>query len=166
MQKAIRDRAYRRFIGSVLAIQRLPKDTLGRENKKSKLPYSLKINTMNFDTSHLLIAAAFAMIGFALGHVTAPKMGRPLGSMHEVLIDGMHAEEVQVFIKEMEGGAFQGDTVFAIPGGEVHLIREGENVEVNVEVTAGQEASQNTWTSGEGAIQVVKKVVVVSSDDD
>ena len=147
MQKTIRDRAYRRFIGSVLAIQRHPKDTLGRENKKSKLPYSLKINTMNFDTSHLLIAAAFAMIGFALGHVTAPKMGRPLGSMHEVLIDGMHSEDVQVF---------------AIPGGELHLIREGENVEV----TAGQEASQNTWTSGEGAIQAGKKVVVVSSDDD
>ena len=89
-----------------------------------------------------------------------------MGPMHEVLIDGMHSEDVQVFIKEMEGGALQGDTVFAIPGGEVHLIREGENVEVNVEVTAGQEASQNTWTSGEGAIQVVKKVVVVSSDDD
>ena len=117
---------------------------------------------MKFDTSHLLIAAAFAMIGFALGRVTAPKMGRPLGPMHEVLMDGMHAEDVQVFVKEMEGGAFQGDTVFAMPGGEVHLTREGENVEV----TAGQEASQNTWTSGEGAIQVVKKVVVVSSDDD
>ena len=166
MQKAIRDRAYRRFIGSVLAIQRLSKDTLGRENKKSKLPYSLKINTMNFDTSHLLIAAAFAMIGFALGRVTAPKMGRPLGPMHEVLMDGMHAEDVQVFVKEMEGGAFQGDTVFAIPGGEVHLTREGEDVEVNVEMTAGHEASQNTWISDDGAIQVVKKVVVVSSDDD
>ena len=166
MQKAIRDRAYRRFIGSVLAIQRLSKDTLGRENKKSKLPYSLKINTMNFDTSHLLIAAAFAMIGFALGRVTAPKMGRPLGPMHEVLMDGMHAEDVQVFVKEMKGGAFQGDTVFAIPGGEVHLTREGEDVEVNVEMTAGHEASQNTWISDDGAIQVVKKVVVVSSDDD
>jgi len=139
---------------------------LGRENKKNKLPYSLKMNTMKFDTSHLLIAAAFAMIGFALGRVTAPKMGRPLGPMHEVLMDGMHAEDVQVFVKEMEGGAFQGDTVFAIPGGEVHLTREGEDVEVNVEMTAGHEASQNTWISDDGAIQVVKKVVVVSSDDD
>ena len=117
---------------------------------------------MKFEISPLLIAAAFTMIGFALGHVTAAKMGYPMGPMHEVLIDGMHSEDVQVFIKEMEGGALQGDTVFAIPGGEVHLIRDGENVEV----TAGQEASQNTWTSGEGAIQVVKKVVVVSSDDD
>lgn len=121
---------------------------------------------MNFDTSHLLIAAAFAMIGFALGRVTAPKMERPLGPMHEVLMDGMHAEDVQVFVKEMKGGAFQGDTVFAIPGGEVHLTREGEDVEVNVEMTAGHEASQNTWISDDGAIQVVKKVVVVSSDDD
>lgn len=120
---------------------------------------------MKFDNSHLLIAAAFAMIGFALGRVTAPKMGRPLGPMHEVLMDGMHAEDVQVFVKEMEGGAFQGDTVFAIPGGEVHLTREGENVDVNVEMTAGHEASQNTWISDDGAIQVVKKVVVVSSDD-
>ena len=166
MQKAIRDRAYRRFIRSVLAIQRLPKDRLARENKKNKLPYSLKMNAMKLDTSHLLIAAAFAMIGFALGHVTAPKRGYHVGSMHEVLIDGMHSEDVQVFIKEMEGGAFQGDTMFAIPGGEVHLIREGENVKVNVEMTAGHDASQNTWTSGEGAMQVVKKVVVVSSDDD
>lgn len=120
---------------------------------------------MKFDTSHILIAAAFAMIGFVLGHVTAPMNGRPMGPMHEILLDGMHSEDVQVFIKEMEGGAFQGDTVFAIPGGEVHLTREGENVEVNVEMTAGHEASQNTWNSDEGAIQVVKKVVIVSSDD-
>ena len=166
MQKTIRDRAYRRFIGSGLAIQRHPKDRLGRENKKNKRPYSLNIKVMKFETSPLLIAAAFTMIGFALGHVTAPKMGYPMGPMHEVLMDGMHSEDVQVFIKEMEGGAFQGDTMFAIPGGEVHLIREGENVKVNVEMTAGHDASQNTWTSGEGAMQVVKKVVVVSSDDD
>tara|TARA_B110000879_G_scaffold135143_1_gene176819 strand:- start:1729 stop:2184 length:456 start_codon:yes stop_codon:yes gene_type:complete len=151
MQKTIRDRAYRRFIGSGLAIQRHPKDRLRRENKKNKRPHSLNIKVMKFETSPLLIAAAFTMIGFALGHVTAPKMGCPMGPMHDVLIDGMHSEDVQVF---------------AIPGGEVHLIREGENVEVNVEVTAGQEASQNTWTSGEGAIQAGKKVVVVSSDDD
>ena len=130
MQKAIRDRVYRRFIRSVLAIQRLPKDRLGSDNKKNKLPDSLKINTMKFDTSHRLIAAAFAMIGFALGHVTAPKVGYPMVPMLEVLIDGMHLDDVPVIIKEMEGGAFQGDTVFAIPSGEVHLKREGDNVEM------------------------------------
>tara|TARA_B110000285_G_scaffold233610_1_gene307926 strand:+ start:5131 stop:5493 length:363 start_codon:yes stop_codon:yes gene_type:complete len=119
---------------------------------------------MSFNTSHLLIAAAFGMIGFALGRVTVP-MGHQMGPMHGMFMGDSPSGDVQMFIQEIEGGEFEGDTVFAIPGGEVHLVRDGESVEVNVEMTDQVESSENIWVDGDGAVRVVKKVVVVTSDD-
>ncbi len=66
----------------------------------------------------------------------------------------------------IDGGEFEGDTIVVSPGGEVHLMREGENVEVNVEMTDQSGSSDNTWTSEDGAVRVVKKVMIVSSDED
>lgn len=116
----------------------------------------------------LLIAAAFTMIGFTLGRVTAPKPHGAHAMFKAIDLDGLSAgpgEDIQVIIESFDDAEFEGDTVFAIPGGQVHLVRSGEEMEVEVEMTEGAE---NVWfEQGEanGAV-VVKKQVVVTTDED
>ena len=69
--------------------------------------------------------------------------------------------EVQVIVKSLEEGDFEGDTVFAIPGGQVHMIKNGEEVEVEVEMT---ETSVNEWVE-KGEDGVIKKRIIVTSED-
>lgn len=120
----------------------------------------------------ILIAAAFTMIGFALGRVTAPQPVppasnmSPMSGMHhmEWVSEGGHGEdEVMVIVKSLEDKGFEGDTVFAIPGGEVKLVRNGAEVEVEVEM----EASTEDAPEAEGSKEVVvrKQVIVVEADD-
>jgi hypothetical protein len=70
--------------------------------------------------------------------------------------------EVQVIVKSIEDSDFSGDTVFAIPGGKVHMVKEGDEVEVEVEM---DEDGAAAWTerSDEGA--VIKKRIIVTSED-
>ena len=116
----------------------------------------------------LLIAAAFTMIGFTLGRVTAPKPHGPHAMFKAIDFDRMSAgpgEDIQVIIESFDDAEFEGDTVFAIPGGQVHLVRNGEEMEVEVEMT---EEGENVWfEQGEanGAV-VVKKQVIVTTDED
>ena len=111
----------------------------------------------------LLIAAAFTMIGFALGRVTAPPPP-PAGGMHvDSLGSEWMGEDVQVIVTKLEDG-FEGDTAFTIPGGQVMVVeRDGQmEVEVNME-----ETSENVWVEeGEdGAEVVVRKRVVVTGGE-
>lgn len=70
--------------------------------------------------------------------------------------------EVQVIVKSLEAGDFEGDTVFAIPGGQVHMVKSGDEVEVEVEMS---ETSVNEWVdSGESGVIVKKRIVVTSED--
>ena len=116
----------------------------------------------------LLIAAAFTMIGFTLGRVTAPKPHGPHAMFKAIDFDRMSAgpgEDIQVIIESFDDAEFEGDTVFAIPGGQVHLVRSEEEMEVEVEMT---EEGENVWfEQGEanGAV-VVKKQVIVTTDED
>lgn len=124
---------------------------------------------MNTNNSVLLVAAAFAMIGFILGRVTAPHP--PMNGGHfEVLKhigegDGAvfgGSGEVQVIVKSLEEGDFEGDTVFSIPGGQVHLVKTGDEMEVEVEMS---ETSVNEWVEkGEDGVVVKKRIVVTSED--
>ena len=123
---------------------------------------------MNSNTTILLVAAAFTMIGFTLGRVTGPKP--PMAAGHfEVLKHMSEADitalggsgEVQVIVKSLEEGDFEGDTVFAIPGGQVHMVKNGEEVEVEVEMT---ETSVNEWVE-KGEDGVIKKRIIVTSED-
>ena len=120
----------------------------------------------------ILIAAAFTMIGFALGRVTAPPSAppapamSPMPGMHhmEWVSEGGHGEdEVMVIVKSLEDEGFEGDTVFAIPGGEVKLVRNGAEMEVEVEM----EASTEDGSDAEGSKEVVvrKQVIVVEADN-
>ena len=111
----------------------------------------------------LLIAAAFTMIGFALGRVTAPHPPHAGSMLFETMGTGGVGEDVQVVVTRLEEEAFEGDTAFAIPGGQVMVVeRDGE---MEVEVTM-EEAAENVWVEKEadGAEVVVRKRVVVSSD--
>jgi len=111
----------------------------------------------------ILIAAAFAMIGFALGRVTAPHCGHPMNhDMHhhmQWLGEGSDGEDIQVLVRTLEADGFMGDTTLAIPGGQVRVIKSGDEVEVEVEMDTEE-------TTGPGEVVVKKRVVVTSSDED
>lgn len=123
---------------------------------------------MNSNTTILLVAAAFTMIGFVLGRVTGPKP--PMAAGHFEVLKHMSegdlkalggSGEVQVIVKSLEEGDFEGDTVFAIPGGQVHMMKNGEEVEVEVEIT---ETSVNEWVE-KGEDGVIKKRIIVTAED-
>lgn len=114
----------------------------------------------------LLIAAAFAMIGFVLGRVTAPSFGTAdiesrtfVVDMAQGLEGGMSEEDVQVIIQSLDESGIGSDTVLAIPGGTVKWTRNGDQVEVEVEV----EDSTAAVESSERAVVIEKRVVVAGT---
>ena len=123
---------------------------------------------MNSNTTLLLVVAAFTMLGFILGRVTSPKP--PMAAGHFEVLKHMSegdmtafggSGEVQVIVKSLEEGDFEGDTVFTIPGGQVHMVKNGEEVEVEVEMT---ETSVNEWVE-KGEDGVIRKRIIVTSED-
>ena len=123
---------------------------------------------MNSNTTILLVVAAFTMLGFILGRVTSPKP--PMAAGHFEVLKHMSegdmtafggSGEVQVVVKSLEEGDFEGDTVFTIPGGQVHMVKNGEEVEVEVEMT---ETSVNEWVE-KGEDGVIRKRIIVTSED-
>lgn len=121
---------------------------------------------MSNNTIILLTAAAFALIGFAVGRVTAPS---PLpASLHEIKLmerysDGESSDdEVQIIIQKLESSDFEGDTVFAIPGGQVWMQKNGEEVKVEVEMS---EMGTSPGVQDSTSTVVVKKHVIVTSED-
>lgn len=121
----------------------------------------------------ILIAAAFTMIGFALGRVTAPqhphhrqgghRSGTHMNHAMSGVVDGTEAEEVMVIVKSLEDEGFEGDTVFSIPGGQVKLVRNGGEMEVEVEMVESEENEAAGEVSRE--VVVKKQVIVVEADD-
>jgi len=116
--------------------------------------------------SSILIAAAFTMIGFALGRVTAPDvhhgpkgLGHPAVHHMEWFGEGGSAEDIQIMVKSLESNGFEGDTVIVIPGGEVRMVKSGDEIEVEVEMdeAAGPQTGEHV---------VVKKQVIVTSEED
>ena len=69
--------------------------------------------------------------------------------------------EVQVIVQSPEEGDFEGDTVFAIPGGQVHMVKNGEDVEVEVEMT---ETSVNEWVEKDDDGVITKHIIVTTED--
>ena len=116
----------------------------------------------------LLIAAAFTMIGFCLGRVTAPE-GRGAAAVMRAMdlseAMGAPGEDIQLIVESFDDAGFEGDTLFAIPGGQVHIVRNGEEMQVEVEMT---EEIDNVWIEeGEASgTTVVQKQIIVTSDED
>jgi mannose-6-phosphate isomerase-like protein (cupin superfamily) len=121
---------------------------------------------MNSNTTILLVAAAFTMLGFILGRVTGPKL--PMAAGHFEVLKHMSegdmtalgvSGEVQVIVQSLEEGDFEGDTVFAIPGGQMHMVKNGEDIEVEV-----TETSVNEWVEKDDDGVITKRIIVTTED--
>ena len=121
---------------------------------------------MNSNTTILLLVAAFTMLGFILGRVTGPKPSMAAGHF-EVLKHMSKGDmtalggsgEVQVIVQSLEEGDFEGDTVFAIPGNQVHMVKNGEDVEVEMTKT-----SVNEWVEKDDDGIITKHIIVTTED--
>ena len=126
---------------------------------------------MNNTTLTLLLCLAFGGIGFAIGRVSSPSChshkahcksekscGDHRGCASEASAHcGGHGdvlfEDVEVIVTELEG--LSKDTVLVIPGGEIVIQREGEEVEVTVEMAEGQEGKR-----------VIERRVIIEKEGD
>ena len=135
----------------------------------------------NRNTSLILFSAVFLLLGFLLGRVTAPpphgphaKMKGPAtcdpsGLADEFVWVSEDAEDVQVMVVSEE--AFEGDTAFALPGGgTVNVIRNGEEMEVEVDMDVLMEDAEKRVTvtreeAADGSVRVEKRVIVVRDED-
>lgn len=108
------------------------------------------------------------MIGFILGCVTDPKP--PVADGHFEVLKHMSegdmtalggSGEVQVIVKSLEEGDFEGDTAITIPGGQVHMVKNGQDIEVEVEMT---ETSVKEWVE-KGEDGVITKRIIVTTED-
>ena len=110
-------------------------------------------------TKVLVFGIIFLILGFLLGRVTCTTCCSPQGKevrIQKMMLDGDDismggSEDVQVIVKSLEGDDFKGDTTIAIEGGEIQISRNGEEMEVEVEIT----------DDGEGRVEkkVIKKVI-------
>jgi hypothetical protein len=121
---------------------------------------------MNSNTTILLLVAAFTMLGFILGRVTGPKPSMAAG--HFEILKHMSkgdmtalggSGEVQVIVQSLEEGDFEGDTVFAIPGDQVHMVKNGEDVEVEMTKTSVKE-----WVEKDDDGIITKHIIVTTED--
>ena len=135
----------------------------------------------NRNTSLILFSAVFLLLGFLLGRVTAPpphgphaKMKGPAtcdpsGLAEDYVWVSEDAEDVQIMV--VSDAAFEGDTAFALPGGgTVNVIRNGEEMEVEVDMDALMEDVEKRVTvtreeAADGSVRVEKRVIVVRDED-
>lgn len=135
----------------------------------------------NRNTSLILFSAVFLLLGFLLGRVTAPpphgphaKMKGPAtcdpsGLAEDYVWVSEDAEDVQIMV--VSDAAFEGDTAFALPGGgTVNVIRNGEEMEVEVDMDALMEDAEKRVTvtreeAADGSVRVEKRVIVVRDED-
>jgi hypothetical protein len=73
--------------------------------------------------------------------------------------EGAGTEDLQVIIKSLEAADFEGDTVMVIPGGQVRMVKTGDEIEVEVEM-------ENADGAQPGEQVVVKKQIIVTSEED
>ncbi len=122
---------------------------------------------MNSNTTIVLVAAAFTMIGVILGRVTSYPAGHPMPPMvkemrtMKVIGDGGEvSSDIQVVIKAFEEGDFDGDTSFSIPGGRIQLNQVNGEMQVEVEMEEASDADGQASSHS-----VVTKTIVVTSED-
>ena len=93
----------------------------------------------------------------------------PSGLAEDYVWVSEDAEDVQVMVVSDE--AFEGDTAFALPGGgTVNVIRNGEEMEVEVDMDALMEDAEKRVKvtreeAADGSVRVEKRVIVVRDED-
>jgi hypothetical protein len=100
---------------------------------------------MNSNTTIVLVAAAFSMIGFILGRVKSQGHLADGRNADKVIGDGGEvSSDIQVVIKAFEEGDFDGDTSFSHPVGRIpEKSQRSKEMQVEVEM---EEASDGVST--------------------
>ena len=93
----------------------------------------------------------------------------PSGLAEDYVWVSEDAEDVQVMV--VSDDAFEGDTSFALPGGgTVNVVRNGEEMEVEVDMDALLEDAEKRVTvtreeGADGSVRLEKRVIVVRDED-
>ena len=135
---------------------------------------------MDSKNTHLILfSAAFLVLGFILGRVTGHHGPRGGHGGHACQGDpGGHgdfhwvgADDAEVQVMMLADEAFEGDTVFELPGGgTVNVVRNGDEYEVEVAVEEMMEdVEKNVRVRRErgqdGEVRVEKRVIVVKEEE-
>ena len=121
-------------------------------------------------TAAILLAVIFLALGFMLGKVTGKghhgcNKGHHKSSCnhgeHSSNSDFVfHSDDHMIVVESMMSEGFQGDTILTIPGGEVHISIDGDNVDVRVDEEVLNEHGEH------GEHKEVKVVKVITVDED
>jgi hypothetical protein len=109
------------------------------------------------NTHLLLFSAAFLILGFLLGRVTAPGGHGPRGPHAHGEFHWVEDGEAQVEVALLADTEFEGDTVFELPGGgTANVVRNGDEYEVEVELDE---------QARDGQVRVEKRIIVIQKED-
>ena len=123
-------------------------------------------------TAAILLAAIFLALGFMLGKVTGK--GHPKSSCSHVPSCNhgehssdsdfaFHSDDQMIIVESMMSDGFEGDTVVTIPGGEIHISIDGDNVDVSFDIDA--ELHENGEHGKDGEHKEVKVFKVITVDE-
>jgi len=129
-------------------------------------------------TAAILLAAIFLALGFMLGKVTGKghhgcNKGYHKSSCNHVSSCNhgkhssnsdfvFHSDDHMIIVESMMSEGFEGDTILMIPGGEIHISIDGDNVDVRVDVD--EEGMHEHGEHGEHKEVKVVKVITVDED--
>ncbi|MGB1384633.1 MAG: hypothetical protein ACPG66_07915 [Flavobacteriales bacterium] len=109
------------------------------------------------NTHLLLFSAAFLILGFLLGRMTAKGGHGPRGPHAHGEFHWVEDGEAQVEVAVLADTDFEGDTAFALPGGgKVNVMRNGDEYEVEVEVDE---------KARDGEVRLQKRVIMIQEED-
>ena len=122
-------------------------------------------------TQILVFGIIFLILGFLLGRITGkkPHMEKHRIMMsdgenmwvdkhgdHMIMMEGDGGEEM-IIVRELENSNFQGDTTIAIEGGEIKITKDGDEMNVEVELTEEREGDGDVDKEVEKEVKIIKK---------
>ncbi len=132
-------------------------------------------------TAAILLAAIFLALGFMLGKVTGKghhgcNKGHHKSSCNHVSSCNhgehssngdfvFHSDDNMIIVESMMSEGFEGDTILTIPGGEIHVSIDGDNVDVRVDVDE-EDLHEHKEHGQHGEHKEVKVVKVITVDED
>lgn len=75
---------------------------------------------------------------------------------HMTMMEGDGGEEM-IIVRELENSNFQGDTTIAIEGGEIKITKDGDEMNVEVELTEEREGDGDVDKEVEKEVKIIKK---------
>jgi len=136
-------------------------------------------------TAAILLAVIFLALGFMLGKVTGKghhgcNKGNHNSSCSHVPSCNhgehssdsdfaFHSDDQMIIVESMMSDGFEGDTVLTIPGGEIHISIDGDNVDVSFDIDAelheNGEHGKDVEDGEDGEHKEVKVFKVITEDE-